>query len=88
MKLRGTMTVVEWEKGTHLMRSCVRVLKDSAAELLTLPSGEEILSPHSEMGGHNDARTVAMVCSSPVVKPSKTCLLTLRPKMDLSSSGT
>lgn len=79
-------------EGKYLIRSCVRVLKDSVAELLTLASGEEIRvfssCPDSEICGHRDPKTVATVCSRPVVKPSKTCLFTLRPKMDLSSSGT
>lgn len=74
------------------MRSCVRVLKDSVAQLLTLANGEEMsaLSPWSasETCGHTEPRTEAAVCRRPVVRPSKTCLLTLRPKMDLSSSGT
>lgn len=86
-----------WEEcraleGKYLIRSCVRVLKDSVAELLTLASGEEIRvfspCPDSEISGHRDPRIVATVCRRPVVKPSKTCLFTLRPKMDLSSSGT
>lgn len=79
-------------EGKYLIRSCVRVLKDSVAELLTLASGEEIHvfspCPASEMCGHREPRMVAMACSRPVVKPSNTCLFTLRPKMDLSSSGT
>lgn len=78
-------------EGKYLIRSCVRVLKDSVAGL-TLASGEEIRvfspCPDSEICGHRDPRVVAMVCSRPVVKPSKTCLFTLRPKIDLSSSGT
>lgn len=76
----------------YLIRSCARVLKDSVAELLILASGEEILvfspCPVSAMCGHRDDKMVATVCNRPVVKPSKTCLFTLRPKMDLSSSGT
>lgn len=76
----------------YLIRSCVRVLKESVAELLTLASGEEIHvfspCPDSEICGHSDPRMVAMICNRPVVKPSKTCLLTLRPNIDLSSSGT
>ncbi len=79
-------------KGKYLIRSCVRLLKESVAELLTLASGEAthvfMSCPDSEVCGQRDPRTVAMVCSRPVVKPSKTCLFTLRPKMDLSSSGT
>ena len=76
----------------YLRRSCRRVLKQSAAEPLVLVSGEQIRTrssgPWSEMGGHSWPSRVAMVCSRPVVSPSNTCLFTLRPNMDLSSSGT
>ena len=89
--MRGSMRVVALEE-KYLIKSCARVLKESDAELLTLVSGEEIHAfspcPESEMCGQRDSKMVAMVWSRPVVKPSKTCLFTLRPNMDLSSSGT
>ena len=67
-------------------------MKQSKAEPLVLVSGEQIRTRSSwlwsEMGGHSWPNTVETVCSRPVVSPSNTCLFTLRPSMDLSSSGT
>lgn len=84
-----TGRVMERKQSNNLMRSWVRVLKFSLATGLLLASGVHIrgASP-SKLGGCNCPSTVATVCRSPVVKPSKTCLLTLRPQMELSSSGT
>lgn len=77
--------------GKYLMRSCVRLLKDSLVSL-TLSSREEIRvfssCPNSKRCSQSDSRMVAMVCSRHVVKPSNTCLFNVRPKMGLSSSGT
>lgn len=60
-------------------------MKDSVVEFLTLAPGE---TAHSETLGLRDTRIEEIVCNRPVVKPSNICLLMLRPKMDLSSSGT
>ena len=80
------------EEEQYLIRSCALVWKGSAVKLLVLVSGEQIRRasprPHSGAWGLRSPRTVAQVCSRPLVRPSNTCLFTLRPKMDLSSSGT